>query len=201
MRSERRGVLYSINVYRATRARAARRHRDRLQEKGIDGGGERSHRSLSPSANRHAQLAGPTHPPQTRRSHPHCPPARREVPRAVAAPSPALLVSKSTAVDSVTTWVLRLRRDGHIGSSSQWVCAVRVACAARATRDARAGGARWANAVRVRMLLASTPDTSSSGSSSDPTRSWNAHAVRSSRSGLGAADQATRAASGGRHCP
>ena len=84
--------------------------------KGIDGGGERSHRSLSPSANRLAQLAGPTHPPQTRRSHPHCPTARREVPRAVAAPSPALLVSKSTAVDSVTTWVLRLRRDGHIGS-------------------------------------------------------------------------------------
>ena len=26
------------------------------------------------------------------------------------------LVSKSTAVGSVTTWVLRLRRDGHIGS-------------------------------------------------------------------------------------
>ena len=30
--------------------------------------------------------------------------------------TPALLVSKSTAVDSVTTWVLRLSRDGHIGS-------------------------------------------------------------------------------------
>ena len=73
------------------------------------------HRSLSPSANRPAQLAGPTHPPQTRRPHPHCPPARRDVPRAVAAPSPAVSVSKSTAVDSVTTWVLRLRRDGHIG--------------------------------------------------------------------------------------
>ena len=28
-----------------------------------------------------------------------------------------VLVSKSTAVDSVTTWVLRLSRDGHIGSS------------------------------------------------------------------------------------
>ena len=86
----------------------------RRREKGIDGGGERSHRSLSPSANRPAQLAGATHPPQTHRPHPHCPPARRDVPRAVAAPSPALLVSKSTAVDSVTTWVLRLRRDGHI---------------------------------------------------------------------------------------
>ena len=101
----------------------------RRQEKGIDGGGERSHRSLSPSANRLAQLAGPTHPPQTRRSHPHCPPTRREVPRAVAAPSPALLVSKSTAVDSVTTWVLRLSRDGHIGSS------VTVYLTARVYRD------------------------------------------------------------------
>ena len=92
----------------------------RRQEKGnkatsIDGGGERSHRSLSPSANRPAQLAGPTHPPQARRPHPHCPPSRRDVPRAVAAPSPALLVSKLAAVDSVTTWVLRLSRDGHIG--------------------------------------------------------------------------------------
>ena len=87
----------------------------RRQEKGMDGGGERSHRSLSPSANRPAQLAGPTHPPQTRRPHPHCPPTRRDVPRAVAAPSPALLVSKLAAVDSVTTWVLRLSRDGHIG--------------------------------------------------------------------------------------
>ena len=87
----------------------------RRQEKGIVGGGERSHRSLSPSANRPAQLVGPTHPPQTRRSHPHCPPGRRDVPRAVAAPSPALFVSKSIAVDSVTTWVLRLSRDGHIG--------------------------------------------------------------------------------------
>ena len=87
----------------------------RRQEKGIEGGGDQSHRSLSPSANRLAQLAGPTHPPQTRRPHSHCPPARRDVPRAVAAPSPALLVSKSTAVDSVATWVLRLSRDGHIG--------------------------------------------------------------------------------------
>ena len=78
--------------------------------------GERSHRSLSPSANRPAQLAGPTHPPQTRRPHPHCPPTRRDVPRAVAAPSPASSVSKLAAVDSVTTWVLRLSRDGHIGS-------------------------------------------------------------------------------------
>ena len=94
----------------------------RRQEKGIEGGGERSHRSLSPSANRPAQLAGPTHPPQTRRPHPHCPPARRDVPRAVAAPSPAVSVSKSTAVDSVTTWVLRLSRDGHIGSSPAGLC-------------------------------------------------------------------------------
>ena len=85
----------------------------RRREKGIEGGGDQSHRSLSPSANRPAQLAGPTHPPQTRRPHPHCPPTHRDVPRAVAAPSPALHVSKSTAVDSVTTWVLRLSRDGH----------------------------------------------------------------------------------------
>ena len=102
----------------------------RRQEKGIDGGGERSHRSLSPSANRPAQLAGPTHPPQTRRPHPHCPPTRRDVPRAVAAPSPALLVSKLAAVDSVTTWVLRLRRDGHIGSLPGLLC---VRSTARAT--------------------------------------------------------------------
>ena len=87
----------------------------RRQAKGIAGGGDQSHRSLRPSANRHAPMAGATHPPQTRRPQPHCPPPRREVPRAVAAPSPALLVPKSTAVDSVTTWVLRLRRDGHIG--------------------------------------------------------------------------------------
>ena len=88
----------------------------RRQEKGIEGGGDQSHRSLSPSANCPAQLGEPTHPPQARRPHPHCAPTRRDVPRAVAAPSPALLVSKSTAVDSVTTWVLRLSRDGHIGS-------------------------------------------------------------------------------------
>ena len=44
--------------------------------------------------------------------------AHRDVPRAVAAPSPAVSVSKSTAVDSVTTWVLHLSRDGHIGSSA-----------------------------------------------------------------------------------
>ena len=37
-------------------------------------------------------------------------------PRAVAAPSPAFLVSKSTAVDPVTTWVLHPGRDRHIGS-------------------------------------------------------------------------------------
>ena len=92
----------------------------RRQEKGMDGGGERSHRSLSPSANRPAQLVGPTHPPQIRRPHPHCPPARRDVTRAVAAPSPAVSVSKSTAVDSVTTWVLRLSRDGHV-SGPDWV--------------------------------------------------------------------------------
>ena len=77
---------------------------------------ERSHRSLSPSANRPAQLAGLTHPPQARRPHPHCPPSRRDVPRAVAAPSPAFSVSQVAAVDSVATWVLRLSRDGHIGS-------------------------------------------------------------------------------------
>ena len=40
-----------------------------------------------------------------------------QVSRAVAAPSPALLVSKSTAVDPVTTWVLHPRRDRHIGAS------------------------------------------------------------------------------------
>ena len=34
------------------------------------------------------------------------------------APSPALLGSKSNAVDSVAIWVLRLSRDGHIRSSS-----------------------------------------------------------------------------------
>jgi hypothetical protein len=54
------------------------------------------------------------------------PQARRDVPRAVAAPSLALLVSKSTTVDSVTTWALRLSRDGHIaarGFSYQRVCA------------------------------------------------------------------------------
>eukprot|EP01043_Picozoa_sp_COSAG02_P010019 COSAG02_NODE_346_length_24113_cov_13.213001_9_plen_213_part_00 len=90
----------------------------RRQEKGIDGGGERSHQSLSPGANRPTQLAGPMHPPQTRRPHPHCPPARRDAPRAVAAPSPAVSVSKSTAVDSATTWVLRLSRDGHIGAAA-----------------------------------------------------------------------------------
>ena len=87
----------------------------RRQEKGIEGGGESAHRSLSPSASRPAQLVGATHPPQTRRPHPHCPPTRRGVPRGVAAPSPAVSVSKSTAVDSVATWVLRLSRDGHIG--------------------------------------------------------------------------------------
>ena len=85
------------------------------QGKGIEGGGERSHRSRSPSANCPAHLAGPTHPPQNRRPHARCPPTRRGVPRAVAAPSPAFSVSKLAAVDSVTTWVLRLRRDGHIG--------------------------------------------------------------------------------------
>eukprot|EP01043_Picozoa_sp_COSAG02_P031600 COSAG02_NODE_2070_length_9937_cov_21.671885_1_plen_155_part_10 len=90
-------------------------HRHEMKEKGIDGGGERPHRSLSPSAGRPTQLAGPMHPPQTRRPHPHCPPARQDAPRAVAAPSPAVWVSKSTAVDSVTTWVLRLSWDGHIG--------------------------------------------------------------------------------------
>ena len=68
----------------------------RRQEKGIEGGGESAHRSLSPSANRPAQLVGATHPPQNRRLHPHCPPTRRGVPRGVAAPSPAFFVSKST---------------------------------------------------------------------------------------------------------
>jgi len=68
----------------------------RRQEKGIEGGGESAHRSLSPSANRPAQLVGATHPPQNRRPHTHCPPTRRGVPRGVAAPSPAFFVSKST---------------------------------------------------------------------------------------------------------
>jgi hypothetical protein len=39
------------------------------------------------------------------------------VPTLRASPSPAVSVSKSTAVDSVATWVLRLSRDGHIVSS------------------------------------------------------------------------------------
>ena len=57
----------------------------------------------------------------------HFPPARRGVPRAVAAPSP-LLVSKSTAVDPAATWVLHPRRDRHIGSLlvPGRVCAIRV---------------------------------------------------------------------------
>ena len=115
----------------------------RRREKGIEGGGDQSHRSLSPSANRPAQLAGPTHPPQTRRPHPHCPQTRRDVPRAVAAPSPALLVSKSTAVDSVTTWVLRLRRDGHIGSSLGLCDGLRRRGRGRDGRSERRRTRRW----------------------------------------------------------
>ena len=88
---------------------------------------------------------GPTHPPQTRRPHPHCPPARRDVPRAVAAPSPAVSVSKSTAVDSVTTWVLHPRRDGHIGSSPGLCVRARAHTRARARgTDGRTRGARRA---------------------------------------------------------
>eukprot|EP01043_Picozoa_sp_COSAG02_P022223 COSAG02_NODE_1149_length_14210_cov_40.850542_10_plen_510_part_00 len=64
-----------------------------------------------------------------------------------AASSPSLLVSKSTAVDSVTTWVLRLRRDGHIGSSCTGSVRAppRGGCTRRATIDqarSRAPGAR-----------------------------------------------------------
>eukprot|EP01044_Picomonas_judraskeda_P013098 COSAG03_NODE_1946_length_3315_cov_12.061878_5_plen_163_part_00 len=103
------------------------------------------HRSLRPSGNRPAQSAGSTHPPQTRRPHARCSPARRGVPRAVAAPSPAFLVSKSTAVDPVTTWVLRPGRDTHIGSlPGLWVMRRRRATRARATRarTAAAGASR-----------------------------------------------------------
>ena len=72
------------------RSRGARR-----RGKGTEGGGEQAHRSLRPSADRPAQSAGSTHPPQTHRPDARCLPARRGVPRAVAAPSPAFLVSKS----------------------------------------------------------------------------------------------------------
>ncbi len=103
----------------------------------------------SPSANRPAQLAGPMHPPQTRRPHPHRPPAHRDVPRADAAPSPAVSVSKSTAVDYVTSWVLRLSRDGHIGSSLHACMAARGLCA----RGGRAAHGRM-HAARVACVRA-----------------------------------------------
>ena len=76
---------------------------------------------------------------------PQCQPlllSRQECPKTQAQTSSPTMMHGGVAshqLDSVTTWVLRLSRDGHVGSSLGLLLSVRVRCVRRGVRLVRDG--------------------------------------------------------------